>query len=983
MSTDTKQKRKPAAGKNGKMTTTSKNGKTVSKKYNSTAKKRDTINKDPDKTKRVNVDRHRIAADDEVEQNKKQKRQIEIKGIILTAVGVLMMVAFYSNDAIGAFGTFVRSFLFGLFGWPAYFVPSAIIIAGILTILSNNRQKAFNWTFIYAFMLFVIVSALFHTGYYKASNYTNLNPFIILGRFYEEAQTLDGGGFFGGLLAMPFLTMFQTLGAQIILSAILLIDIVLLTNVSVAAFLRSIGKTATIGAKKVKGFRHDRQESNHDEEMEYAESSELNSLESPITEKQDDIKKTGDNRKFNLTVGNDDSGPGVLVKKRDKSGNGKKKKSAAKKPLDETDWFFTPDYVQKMKEAMKQNEEKSMQPSYKSGLELGNDDDFQIGSDFETLNKYLEPISGLESRLGTGPESGLGTETVPELIFGSGMSDNDLSAEDESVEDGTNSDKDLPGFAWIKTGKNKTDQQPEPQQTETQQTERQAGKQTDRPTDKQAVRKTGKQLERMNEEKTGTAAVYHYPGVDLLKENSDDKKSVNKVRLQTQETAALLEETLQSFKVKAKVISISRGPSVTRYELQPDVGVKVNTIINLAEDISLKLAASGIRIAPVADKAAIGIEVPNKDVSKVVLRDIIDTEAFKNSSSPLTFAIGKDISGKTVTSDIAKMPHLLVAGATGSGKSVCINCLIISLLFKSSPEDVKLIMIDPKVVELGIYNGIPHLMIPVVTDPKKAAGALAWAVMEMLNRYKAFSEKKVKDLAGYNDYIKRTGDGEKMPRIVIIIDELADLMMAAPKEVEDSICRLTQMARAAGMHLVIATQRPSVDVITGLIKANIPSRIACAVSSQIDSRTILDMAGAEKLLGKGDMLFYPVGEKKPIRVQGAFISESEVEKVVKHIRIEEEVTYDEEMIEQITSAGAKPIEDESQENDVLLPQAVELVVEAGQASTSMIQRRFRVGYARAARIIDQMEARGIVGGFEGSKPRQILISKQQLYEMKL
>jgi S-DNA-T family DNA segregation ATPase FtsK/SpoIIIE len=480
-------------------------------------------------------------------------------------------------------------------------------------------------------------------------------------------------------------------------------------------------------------------------------------------------------------------------------------------------------------------------------------------------------------------------------------------------------------------------------------------------------------------------APYRYPELSLLYEDQANKNNYGRIRAQTQETAMLLEEALQSFKVKAKVVGISRGPSVTRYEMQPDTGVKVNAVMNLAEDISLKLAASGIRIAPIANLSAIGIEVPNKDVSTVYLKEIIDSETFRASKSPLTFAIGKDISGNTITADIAKMPHMLVAGSTGSGKSVCINCIIVSLLYKSSPDDVKLILIDPKVVELGIYNDIPHLLHPVVTDPKKAAGALNWAVQEMLSRYKAFSEKKVKDLAGYNNHVARDRDGDKMPRIVIIIDELADLMMASPKEVEDSICRLTQMARAAGMHIVIATQRPSVDVITGLIKANIPSRVAFAVSSQVDSRTILDTAGAEKLLGKGDMLFHPVGEKKPVRIQGAFISEGEVERIVDYIKAEREAVYDEDIIEGIEKAAVK--QDSGKQaagggSDELLQSAAEFVVDQKQASTSSIQRKFSVGYARAARIIDQMEERGIISGFDGSKPRRALISRQQFQEMK-
>ncbi|MDP4094867.1 MAG: DNA translocase FtsK 4TM domain-containing protein [Bacillota bacterium] len=477
---------------------------------------------------------------------------------------------------------------------------------------------------------------------------------------------------------------------------------------------------------------------------------------------------------------------------------------------------------------------------------------------------------------------------------------------------------------------------------------------------------------------------YSVPPIDILNENVEYGKNIKNYKNTAIEAAKKLESTLDSFGVEAKVINISRGPAVTRYELQPSPGVKVSKIVGLSDDISLNLAASGVRIeAPIPGKAAIGIEVPNKEITPVYIREVLESPEFIKHSSKLSFALGKDISGDNIVADIAKMPHLLIAGATGSGKSVCINSLIISLLYKASPEDVKLLMIDPKVVELGIYNGIPHLLIPVVTEPKKSAGALNWAVQEMVNRYKLFAEKGVRDIKGYNNYLRNNGNESPLPQIVIIIDELADLMMVAPNDVEDAVCRLAQMARAAGMHLVIATQRPSVDVITGVIKANIPSRIAFAVSSQVDSRTILDMAGAEKLLGQGDMLYFPVGEPKPIRIKGSFISDKEVEKVVEHIKSQGNVNYNDDIMEEINNSNDSVTVNDPGDNDELLPQAIELVVEAGQASVSLIQRKFKVGYARAARIVDQMEERGIVGAFEGSKPRQVLISKIQLQEMLL
>ncbi len=477
--------------------------------------------------------------------------------------------------------------------------------------------------------------------------------------------------------------------------------------------------------------------------------------------------------------------------------------------------------------------------------------------------------------------------------------------------------------------------------------------------------------------------VYNYPSLDLLDESKDDATNVKALKNSALEGAKKLEDTLKSFGVEARVINISRGPAVTRYEIQPSPGVKVSKIVNLSDDIALNLAAAGVRIeAPIPGKAAVGIEVPNKEMSAVSLKDILESKEFSNHPSKLAFSVGKDISGETVVADIGKMPHLLVAGATGSGKSVCINSLIMSILFKASPEEVKLLMVDPKVVELGIYNGIPHLLIPVVTDPKKAAGALNWAVQEMVNRYKLFADKGVRDLKGYNAMLKANNELGILPQIVIIVDELADLMMVAPNDVEDAICRLAQMARAAGMHLVIATQRPSVDVITGVIKANIPSRISFAVSSQVDSRTILDMGGAEKLLGRGDMLFYPVGEPKPLRVKGSFVSDSEVEKVVEYIKTQGYSNYDENIIEKINDHSTGNDEN-SGDNDELLNQAIDMVVDAGMASVSLVQRKFKVGYSRAARIIDQMEARNIVGRFEGSKPRQVLISKQQWMEMQM
>ena len=464
---------------------------------------------------------------------------------------------------------------------------------------------------------------------------------------------------------------------------------------------------------------------------------------------------------------------------------------------------------------------------------------------------------------------------------------------------------------------------------------------------------------------------YNIPPLNLLK--SPDIKQDGNDKKEILHNAKIIEETMKNFGIDATIIQINKGPTITCYELQPAPGIKVSKIVSLSDDIALSLASSDIRIeAPIPGKAAVGIEVPNKMKDNVVLKEILLSDEYESVDSKIPLALGKDISGKPIVSTIDKMPHLLIAGATGSGKSVCINTIIMSILYKSSPDDVKLLLIDPKVVELSIYNGIPHLLIPVVTDAKKAAFALNWAVEEMEKRYKLFAQNNVRDITSYNNKIKNSDD-ERLPMMVIVIDELADLMMVAAQEIEDYICRLAQMARAAGMYLIVATQRPSVDVITGTIKANIPSRISFAVSSQVDSRTILDMAGGEKLLGKGDMLFYPSFYSKPSRLQGAFISDEEVERVVTYLKDQNITEYDEDIIEVIQNPKEIALDD----SDELLPEAINLVVEEGQASISLLQRKLKIGYARAARIVDEMEERGVIGGYEGSKPRKVLVSKDE------
>ena len=496
------------------------------------------------------------------------------------------------------------------------------------------------------------------------------------------------------------------------------------------------------------------------------------------------------------------------------------------------------------------------------------------------------------------------------------------------------------------------------------------------------------------------ARPYQIPSIDFL-QNGVSRAGDPAVDQEMKEKAGILVETLKSFGVTVRITGIFRGPSVTRYEIQPAAGIKVSKITGLADDIALSLAAQGVRIeAPIPGKPAIGIEVPNSHKDTVSLREILESDSFRSSRSKLAFAVGRDIAGNAVVGDIARLPHMIIAGATGSGKSVCTNSIIMSILYHATPEEVKLILIDPKIVEFTVYEGIPHLLIPVVTDPKKAAGALNWAVQEMQRRYNLFAENSVRDLGDYNAAAAQPGSGlEPMPQIVVIIDELADLMMTTSKEVEDSICRLAQKARAAGMHLIIATQRPTTDIITGLIKANIPSRIALSVMSQVDSRTILDTGGAEKLLGHGDMLYLPNGKIKPVRVQGCFTSTKEIEKVVDFIKSQTQSEYSDEIMEQVeqsipvTKAEAKELraaekaaagnEPEPGSDEDVLERAIEVVVEAGQASTSSLQRRLKLGYARAARMMDELEQMGVIGSYEGAKPRKVLMTKEQLAERKM
>lgn len=830
-------------------------------------------------------------------QKKKKYRRVEsgfsryrneILGLILFAFGVLALLSFVFKESMGVFGRGLTSFLLGMMGLTAYVFPMILIAYGVAMIFKKNLHT-FKLRIIYLSVLLVLISAFLQVAEFNYEEYTGRSFFYSLINFYTDGTKVIGGGLLGGLLSLPFLMTFQVLGTIIILTTVSIIDIILLTNVSMAAFLKNV---SAFFSRKIKASNENRKLRKAERLREREEEQEYEQ------EDHDDFDNTAKkNKVINFKIERES----------------RAKKENAKPEAKETGENEVEN------EKLTENQQK---------------EDFEVG--FSGFNDVADElvISDIKGAgIGYEGQQDSKAEAAPAMESSSGAVQPGSDGSGTSGEAGkTEADSSV---IEIST----------PQNTK--------------------------------------PMIYNYPSTDLLDENKDDLSNAKALKNSAMEGAKKLEETLKSFGVEARVINISRGPAVTRYEIQPSPGVKVSKIVNLSDDIALNLAAAGVRIeAPIPGKAAVGIEVPNKEMSAVLLKEMLESREFTGHKSKLAFSVGKDISGETVIADIGKMPHLLVAGATGSGKSVCINSLIMSILFKASPDEVKLLMVDPKVVELGIYNGIPHLLIPVVTDPKKAAGALNWAVQEMVNRYKLFADKGVRDLKGYNAMLRANDETGILPEIVIIVDELADLMMVAPNDVEDAICRLAQMARAAGMHLVIATQRPSVDVITGVIKANIPSRISFAVSSQVDSRTILDMSGAEKLLGKGDMLFYPVGEPKPLRVKGSFVSDTEVERVVEYIKTQGYSSYDENIIEKIND-NASGNEENPGDNDALLNQAIDMVVEAGQASVSLVQRKFKVGYSRAARIIDQMEARNIVGRFEGSKPRQVLISKQQWMEMQM
>ncbi len=916
--------------------------------------------------------------------------EIVVLALIIISVIVLLSLC---TSVMGIFGDAVNNVFKGLIGIGSFILPVLVSVFGVWFLVSEKREGAVSKAV--AIVIFVLaVSAVSQIISDKTSLAEGISLSRRIGSLYKDGNGANGG-VLGGMLAY-FLYRFVGWGSYIILFAAIIISFMLGTGKS--AF-NAIGLAYNKITEAVKSRREAYGNDYDDIYDEEDEPKRPKKKKSHKSDEEEYERRMREMDKYNSVPRHKKGNFNIII-------NGEEG-AAKKRGVPVVD-------VKVFKKKEPEIEEEKKEDIYDFRLDVPEEDDFKLGENekfIEVIGSFAaevddkaedEPLifgvfNDEESSLNSAPDididepelnESLGSEEIAAEESVSESSEGvdienviEEDEEDKAVDVGEAADTiefeagfDEPEIDEGHGAENEPVlENPLSAEADEQKTDEETAKATDEPSSENEAEEIAPEVEPVKKE-------YVFPPIELL--GKEPSYSGGETKSDMMLNAKKLEETLSSFGVQAKVIQINKGPTVTRYELTPSQGVKVSKIVNLADDIALNLAATGIRIeAPIPGKAAVGIEVPNKEAQSVYMRTVIESDEFKNAKSKVTFALGEDIAGNVVVTDIAKMPHMLIAGATGSGKSVCINTIITSILYKAKPDEVKLLLVDPKVVELSVYNGIPHLLIPVVTDPKKAAGALNWAVREMLKRYNTFAECKVRDLKGYNAMKAEKGETDFMPQIVIIIDELADLMMAAPNEVEDSICRLAQLARAAGMHLVIATQRPSVDVITGVIKANIPSRIAFAVSSGIDSRTILDTVGAEKLIGKGDMLFYPTGMNKPLRVQGAFVTDKEVESIVDFIKDGGETVYDNEVIENITSSAGNGGDGE-EEKDEFFDKAVDLVVSKEKASVSMLQRQFRIGYNRAARIVEDMERKGIVGPEEGSKPRRVLISRQQLEEMR-
>jgi S-DNA-T family DNA segregation ATPase FtsK/SpoIIIE len=862
--------------------------------------------------------------------------QIGDEILVLFSFAVAVILILSNFNLAGVVGTKIKWFMFGLLGIMEYIFPVMLVVT-LLFLVSNREYTAvLRIKAAAVFVLMILLSA----AWLRISDKPDITESSFTEFFTYSAGISGGGGFFGGLVC-KILSPMGTFGSMVIILLLAVICIIVITERS---FINGLAKVQKNGSRMVHAAKQDYdiyREYSNERHHKKADDDELSEEEYLKRRKEKKLKQLMENEK--------------KVSRSSKKVRGVT--SATKLPEREEEEYQDIDIHEITVDTERYDEYSDdiyePKPVYDYEVEsiLAEEDDDYISpieeetvSDDSTIMDVSERLKNIEQE----------HEVHEQTIY-----------EDEAEQ-----------------------QTFEKEQTEAVQDEDFDTDSMEFPEDIEDDIKEniGEEISEQIEPDTKNVYKYEKPPVDLLSRPSGGGHTGQD--RENKETALRLQQTLQNFGVRVTITDISCGPSVTRYELQPEQGVKVSKIVSLADDIKLNLAAADIRIeAPIPGKAAIGIEVPNKIAGSVSIRELVESEAFKKSESPITFAVGKDIAGKTIVTDIAKMPHLLIAGATGSGKSVCINTIIMSILYKADPEDVKMIMIDPKMVELRVYDGIPHLMIPVVIDPKKASGALNWAVNEMTDRYKKFAQLGVRDLKGYNAKIAKveTPEGveppKKMPQLVIIVDELADLMMVAPGEVEDAICRLAQLARAAGIHLVIATQRPSVNVITGLIKANVPSRIAFSVSSGVDSRTIIDMNGAEKLLGKGDMLFFPSGYPKPLRVQGAFVSDDEVTRVVDFLKEHsEEVVYDDKVTETITSTATQNAKSGSGERDPYFAEAGRFVIEKEKGSIGMLQRYYKVGFNRAARIMDQLADAKVVGQEIGTKPRKVLMTAEEFEE---
>ena len=932
--------------------------------------------KNTSQSRKTNTQGKKTTAQGRKKQTKKnvqtQADQLKNDCIILFSIACAIIMVLSNFNIAGTLGRGIKWLMFGLFGVMEYIFPVILAVSIIFLMVNRELLRVARIKTAAGYGLFVVFQRVLDNLLGNSIKHNTVGTKIyvnlsIVGEKYKIiiadnglgsiftycADYKAGGGFFGGLLC-KVLSPIGSIGTFVILMILAIICLVIITERSFISGLKKVGNGSQRIMQEARedysaykehsaGRQNDMSDDEYrrlrEEERAKARLKKIEKKEKQLAEKKAREEYLANARMNNVVRGVTSD---TLI-------TGTDEELAQDIDIHEihVDTERNDQYTQDIYEPDEDAFELAYDCDSNAGA-AGNVADEPVYADYESHMQQIQPDDYM----------------VDDEVAGNMPEDNTASYDNDYVSDNDNIyENDVTNEEYRENSVNQNNGQQGSEQLSDEQ-------------------KTEVQVKPVNKPKKA----YKFPPVSLLKRNpgaASGGKSEYRV------TAQRLQETLLTFGVKVTITDISCGPTVTRYELQPEQGVKVSKIVSLSDDIKLNLAAADIRIeAPIPGKAAIGIEVPNKEAGSVYFRELVESKEFKESQSAISFGVGKDIAGKTIIADIAKMPHMLIAGATGSGKSVCINTIIMSILYKAKPEDVRLIMVDPKVVELSVYNGIPHLLLPVVTDPKKAAGALNWAVNEMTDRYKKFAAMQVRNIKGYNDVVvKKNKEGidppmEKLPQIVIIIDELADLMMVAPGEVEDAIVRLSQLARAAGIHLVIATQRPSVNVITGLIKANVPSRIAFSVSSGVDSRTIIDMNGAEKLLGKGDMLFYPSGYQKPIRVQGAFVSDEEVSKVVEFLREENnaEDSYGADIQEKIQTAAVKAAT--SQERDEYFEKAAEFIIDKDKASIASLQRVFKIGFNRAARLMDQLCEAGIVGEEEGTKPRKVLMSEEQFEQYK-